>query len=96
MKNVGIKLVTVTNLNSTYVIERLFSFTLIVDDMKRTSRKKKAFKPKKPSRGSMDGPGPAASTSTSTGTTDLMPSIPACDSDGTTSAQLAAGVSVSV
>ena len=69
--------------------------------MKRNSKKKKGFKSKKPSRVSIDVPVPAASTSTSTGTwhdTDLMPSIPACDSDGATSAlaQDAAGVSVSV
>ena len=60
--------------------------------MKRTS-KKKVFKSKKPSRGSMRGPAPAASASKST---DTMPSIPACDSDGTTSTQDAGGVSVSV
>ena len=67
--------------------------------MKRTHMKKKVFKSKKskkPSRGSMHGPGTAASISTTTGTTDLMPSIPACDSDGIASAQVAAGVSVRV
>ena len=56
---------------------------------------KKDFKSKKPSLGSIQ-LGPATSTSTSTGATDLM--LPACDSesDGTTSAQVAAGISVSV
>ena len=48
----------------------------------------KVFKSKKPSL-----VGPATSTPTST---DLIPSIPACDTDVTTSAQAAAGVSVSV
>ena len=57
---------------------------------------KKIFKSKKPSLGSIHGLGPAASTSTSTGATDLMLSVPACDSDGTASAQGAAGISVSV
>ena len=82
---------------TTYVIERPFSlpsFTLIINDMKRFY--KKVFNSKKPSPGSIHGSGPATSTSTSTGTADLMPSIPACDSDGTTSAQVAAGVRVSV
>ena len=46
----------------------------------------------------MHGLGPATSTSTSTGHTDVMLSIPAfySEPDGTTSAQVAAGVSVSV
>ena len=60
---------------------------------------KKVFNSKKPSLGTMhDGLGPATLTSTSTGPTDLMLSIPACDSelDGTTGAQVAAGISVSV
>ena len=58
---------------------------------------KKVFKSKKPSLGSIHGPGPATSTSTViTSTTDLMPLIPACDSDATVSAQVSAGVSVSV
>ena len=59
---------------------------------------KKVFKSKKPSLASIHGLVPATSTSTSTGATDLMLSIPACDSesDGTTSAQVAAGISVSV
>ena len=57
--------------------------------MKRIYRR--VFKSKKPSLGSIHGSGPA----TSTGTTDP---ILACGSelDGTTSAQVAAGVSVSV
>ena len=56
----------------------------------------KVFKSKKPSLGSIHELGPATS---STGGTDLMPSIPACDSESvgtTTSAQVAAGISVSV
>ena len=59
---------------------------------------KKVFKSKKPSLGSLHGPGPATSTSTSTGANDLLPSIPAWDSesDGTISAQVNAGVSVNV
>jgi hypothetical protein len=64
--------------------------------MKRTYEEEKVFKSKKPYRRSMDVPGPATSTSTSTGTADFMPSIPACDSDATSSAQVIAGVSVSV
>jgi hypothetical protein len=62
--------------------------------MKR--KEEKVFKSENPYRRSMDGPGPATSTSTSTGTTDFMPSIPACDSDATSSAHVIAGVSVSV
>ena len=79
------------SINSTYVIERPFSFTLIINDMKRIL--KKVFKSKKPSLGSIHGLVPATSTSTSTGSgaTDLMLSVPACDS-GTTSAQVAAGI----
>ena len=57
---------------------------------------KKVFKSEKRSLGSIHGPGPATSTLTSAGATDLMLSFPACDSDGTTSAQVAAGISVSV
>lgn len=66
--------------------------------MKHTHKKKKVSKSKKPSRGLMHGPGLAASPSTSTGTTNLMPSIPACDSEsvGTASAHVIAGVGVSV
>ena len=62
-----------------------------INDMKRIY--KTVFKSKKPSLGPIHG----TSTSTSTGTSDLMPSIPACDSesDGTASAQLTAGVTVS-
>ena len=82
-------------LQATYVIKSFSStLTLIINDMKRLYTK--VFNSKKPSLGSMHGSGPATSTSTSNGTTDLMPSIPACDSDTTTSAQVAAGVSVSV
>ena len=56
---------------------------------------KKVFKSKKPSLGSMHRTAPATSTSTLiTSSTDIMPSIPA--SDATASAQVAAGVSVSV
>ena len=85
----------------TYVIEKsfLFSFTLIINDtMKRKHSSEKDSKSKKPSMGSIHGPGLATSTSTLiTSTTDLKPSIPASDSDGTASAvQVTAGVSVSV
>jgi hypothetical protein len=55
----------------------------------------KVFKSKNPSLGSNHGSAPATSTSSLiTGTTDLMPSVPACDA--TASAQVIAGVSVSV
>ena len=62
---------------------------------------KKVLKSKKssgPSLGSIHGLVPATSTSTSTGATDLMLPIHACDSesDGTTSAQVAVGISVSI
>ena len=59
---------------------------------------KTVFKSKKPSLGSIRGSGLATSTSTSAGTSDLMPSIPVFDSesDGTASAQVTAGVSVTV
>ena len=83
-----------SQLHLCYVIKCSFSFTAIINDMKRIYRK--VFKSKKPSLGSIHGHGLAASTSTSTGTTDLMPSIPAFDSDGTVSAQVTAGVSVRV
>jgi hypothetical protein len=63
--------------------------SLLINDMKRIYRK--VFK-SKPSLGLIHGPGPE--TSTSTLITDLMPSIPA--SDATASAQVTAGVSVSV
>ena len=61
--------------------------------MNRIYKKNKALKSKKQYGRSMHGPELATSTSTSTGTTD-----PACDSelDETTSAQVAAGVSVNV
>ena len=96
MKEIGFTHALYHRVNSTYVIDRLLSFTLIINDMKRIL--KKAFKSKKSSRGTIHGLGPATSTSTSIGPTDLMLSIPACTSetDGTTSAQVAAGVSVSV
>ena len=59
---------------------------------------KKVFKSKKPSLGTIDGLGPVTSTSTSTDPTDLLQSSPAfySESDGTTRAHVAAGVSVSV
>ena len=78
----------------TYVIECFYPFTLIINDMKRLY--KRVFKSKKPSVGSIHGPGPASFASTSTGTTDPMPSLLACDteSDGTPSAQVTASVSV--
>ena len=58
---------------------------------------KKIFKSKKPSLGSVHGPGPATLPSTlKTATTDLLPSNSAYDSDATVSAQVTAGVSVSV
>ena len=59
---------------------------------------KKLFKSKKQSRDSIHESGPATLTSTSTGTTDLMPSIHACESNATASAsaQVTVGVSVSV
>ena len=63
--------------------------------MKRIYRK--IFKSKKPSLGSNHGPGPVASTLTSTlitSTTDLIPSVPVCDTIAST--QVTAGVSVSV
>ena len=65
-------------------------------DMKRLL--KKVLKSKKQFLGSIHGLGPTTSTLRSTGPTDLMLSIPACDSEsyGTTSAQVAAGVNVSV
>ena len=84
-------------LKSTYVIESSFSFTSIID-MKRIL--KKVFKSKKPSLGSIHASRlvPATLTPTSTGATDLMLSIPACDSesDETTSTQVAAGINVSL
>ena len=63
--------------------------------MNRIYKKNKAFKSKKQYGRSMHGPGLATSTSTSTGTTDPASS---CDSelDETTSAQVAAGVTVSI
>ena len=70
------------------------SSLLINNDMKRIY--KKVFKSKKRSLGSIHGPAvPATSTSAIAVATDLMLSIPACDSE-TTSAQAAAGVSVSI
>ena len=55
---------------------------------------RKVFKSRKPSLGSLHGP--AASTLTSTGTTDLMASIPAFDTDVTASAQITAQAGDSV
>jgi hypothetical protein len=56
---------------------------------------KEVFKSKKPSLGSINGPEPAVSTSTlTTNTTALMPSVPI--SDATASAQVTAGINVSV
>ena len=81
------------HLNSTYVIEKPFSFPSIINDMKRFL--KKVFKSKKPSLRTIRELWPATSTSTTTGLTDLMQSTPACDSEST-SAQVAAGVRVSV
>ena len=71
----------------------IFLCDLIINDMKRIY--KKLFKSKKPSLGSILGPGSATLTSTLiTNTTDVVPSIPA--SDTTASAHVTAGVSVSV
>ena len=81
----------------TYVNESsLLSKTLIINDMKRIE--KEVSDSKKPSMGSIHGPGPETSTSTLvTSTTDFLPSIPAEDSDATTaSTQVTTGVSVSV
>ena len=85
----------VSKLNSTYVIKCSFSFTVIINDMKRTHEENEVFKSKKP-YWAIHGPGTVASTSTSTGTTDLITSIPSFDSDGTANAQVTAGVSVRV
>ena len=63
--------------------------------MKRKQSYKEDSKSKKPLLGSIHGSGPATSTSTPiTSTTDIMQSIPA--GDATASAQVAAGISVSV
>ena len=78
-----------------YVIERSFSLTSIIIDMKRLYNR--VFKTKKLSLGSMHGPDPATSTSTfirSLSATDIMSSIPG--SDAIASAHVTAGVSVSV
>ena len=73
----------------------LFSSTLIFNDMKQIY--KKVFKSKKPSLASIHAPGPVPSTSTLiTSTTDLVPFNPACNPDAIVSAQVTAGVSVSV
>jgi hypothetical protein len=58
--------------------------------MKREHSYEENSKSKKPSLGSIHGPGPATSTS------DLIPSIPATTSDATASAQVTAGVTSSV
>ena len=80
---------------------RLFPYVILLfdldhqHDMKRNHSYEEVFKSKRPSLGSIHGAGPATSTSTLiTSTTDNMPPIPA--SDVTASAQVAAGVSVSV
>ena len=57
---------------------------------------KRLFKSKKPSLGSIHEPGPVTSASTSTGTIDPIPSIPAYHSESDGTAQVAAGVIVSV
>src|SRR6266446_5860461 len=80
----------------TYVIEGSFSFTLIINDMKRKHSSEKDFKSKKPSLISTHGPGSATLTTLITSTTDLIPSISTTGSDATTSALVTAGVSVSV
>ena len=82
--------ISITPSQLTYVIKKPFSFTPIINDMKRAL--KKVFKSKKPSLGTKDGLGPA------TGPTDLMQSSPAFYSelDGTKSRQVAPGVSVSI
>ena len=81
---------------STYVIKRSFSLTLIINNMKHIY--KKLFKFKKPPLSSIHRPGPATLTLTLIkSTTGLMPSIPASDaSDAITSAQVTAGITVSV
>ena len=85
--------VLVSHKSRTYVIERPFSLTLIINDMKRIYQK--VYKSKKPSLGSKLAPGPATSELTLiTSTTDLMPFIPATTytSDTTTSALSLASV----
>ena len=57
---------------------------------------KKVFKSKKPSLGSVHGPGPATSISTFITSNDLIPQVYIPASDATASAQVTAGVSVSV
>ena len=82
-------------LSVTYVIESSCFLTLIIIDMKRIYGK--VFKSKKASLGSIHGPGPATSTSTLiTSTTGLLPSESIPASDATASAQVTAGISVSV
>ena len=83
-------IIAIPSILPTYVIERSLN---LISDMKRIDRE--VFKSKKPSLDSIHGPGPAISISTLiSNTTGLMPSIPA--SDATASAQVTAGVSVSV
>ena len=81
-----------------YVIESELSLShwssIIKDTMNRIL--KNVSKSMEQYLGSIHGLGPATSTSTSTGATDLMLSIPSCDSDGIASAQVTADVSVSV
>ena len=77
-----------------YLILTLTS-TITGNDMKRFY--KKVFKSNKPSLGSIHRSGPTTSTSTIlTSTADLLTSIPTTSSDVTASAEVTAGVSVSV
>jgi hypothetical protein len=78
---------------STYVIERLLSLTLIINDMKRIY--KKVFKSKKPSLGLLHGPGQALISTLMTSTIDLTPSIRA-DGSTASAAEVTVGVNVSV
>ena len=79
----------------------LFHFSLFIIKLTSTTHMKrifkKVFKSKEPSLGSIHGPGSPTPTSTlTTSTIDLIPSIPARYSDAAPSAQVTAGVSVSV
>ena len=77
---------------STYVIDRSFSLTFIINDMERI---KNLFKSKKPALGPIRGPGQATSTSTlRISGTDLMPTVLSCDS--VASAQVTADFNVSI
>jgi hypothetical protein len=80
---------------STYVIDRSFSLTFIVNDMKRIY--KKVFNSKKPSLGPIRGPGIATSTSTLiTSAADLIRPAPASSCDSDASAKVTADFNVSV